>query len=75
MVFLSVPETYNFGVKYNDYDRRNKKWVTTRTIDVKAEDMKEYLGENEDPEDMLPVEDYISNGELPEDNPDDDLPF
>ena len=48
MVFLSVPETYNFGVKYNSYDAEQKKFVTYKEVDVPANAMKEYLDPNID---------------------------
>lgn len=46
MVFLSVPETYNFGVKYNVYDAESKKWATIGEKDVPANVMKDYLKNN-----------------------------
>lgn len=52
MVFLSVPETYNFGVKYNSYDAESKKWVTIKECDVNAREMKDLLNSQED--DKLP---------------------
>lgn len=42
-IFLSVPETYNFGVKYNEYDAESKKFVTYKEVEVPADKMKEYL--------------------------------
>lgn len=54
MVFLSVPETYNFGVKYNSYDAEQKKYVTYRKVDVNAKVMKDLLAKDKDIPNQLP---------------------
>lgn len=49
-IFLSVPKTYEFTIKYNSYDQDAKKWVTTRERIAKAEQVKELV--DLDPEDL-----------------------
>lgn len=55
-IFLSVPETYMFGVKHNEYDAEKGRWVTINQKDVSAKDMKEYLQPKKTdlPDDDLP---------------------
>lgn len=64
MVFLSVPETYNFGVKYNEYDTEQKKFVTYKEVECPANAMKDYLSLSEE-EQCVPLDKYIASGALP----------
>ena len=52
MVFLSVPETYEFTIKFNVYDQGAKKWVSERENVVKADVMKQII--TGEPDDDLP---------------------
>ena len=63
-IFLSVPENYNFGVKYNSYDAEQKKFVTTKEIECPANAMRDYLSLSEE-EQSVPLDKWLE----------DDLPF
>lgn len=64
MVFLSVPETYNFGVKYNSYDAEQKKFVPYKKVECPANAMKDYLSLSEE-EQSVPLIKWLANGALP----------
>ena len=56
-IYLSVPETFNFGVKHNEYDAEKGKWVTIKQMEMSAWDMKHYLEQLDKqdlPDDDLP---------------------
>lgn len=63
-IFLSVPETYNFGVKYNEYDAQAKKFVTYKEVECPANAMKDYLSLCKE-EQCVPLDKYIASGALP----------
>ena len=53
-VFLSVPPTYKFGVKHNEYNPETKKWETVMSKDISATEMKDALKSIKVEDDDLP---------------------
>ena len=57
-IFLSVPPTYNFSCQVREYSEKQRKYVSKKQWDIKAQEMKELLnqieGEGGIPDDDLP---------------------